>query len=277
MSANGSYVCFLSVDTAGNSATVASAQVTGIDSDRPTVVINAPEFVVINGTATVEFVITDPSGSAITGFDRDDITVTGSGGTLGATLTENPTNTHTATFTAAGTAGSVVIGVPVHRFQDSVGNLNPAAAPKTITVVTELPSSRPTVALKVPGRDGSLHTQSSTPTFVVTDVANSATVSVAASRNGRTVTKGGTVGGSDTSIEIPFTGSTCDTSDDTDTTADEACTLAEGAWTVTVTHTDSSKDAGVRQVTVVVDNAAPRHRHHQPVYQTGHLQDVQRF
>ena len=116
------------------------------------------------------------------------------------------------------------------------------------------PSAQPTVALK---DHTSLHTQSSTPTFVVTDVANNATVKVEASRNARTVSKSGTVGASDTMVEIPFTGSTCDTSDDTDTTADEACTLAEGAWAVVVTHTESSKDPATREVTIWVDTAAP--------------------
>ena len=262
---NEDYLCFWSRDALGNYGVKASGEINGIDRTGPTITITAPDEVAISTPHTVTFEIVDDSAidtTALGGFTRADVTFTGNGGTLSPSLSGSG-KTFTATFTAGDTVDtSVTISVPADLFQDVAGNKNMASAAKTIRVVAAPSSSQPAVALK-DHTHTLLHTQSSTPTFVITNVAGGATVSVEASRNARTVSKSGTVGASPAnSIEIPFTGSDCTIetigNDGTKTTtANQSCSLAEGIWAVVVTHTDGSKPATTSQVTVAVDTTAP--------------------
>ncbi|MGI9250692.1 MAG: hypothetical protein ACR2PR_05805, partial [Pseudohongiellaceae bacterium] len=126
-----------------------------------------------------------------------------------------------------------------------------------------LASSTPTVALK----DGAVYdtgssstddiTSNTTPTFTVTDVVAASEVVVKATKQGTTTTVSKTVTSSGTSVDVEFTGSTCDTGDDA-TTNDDPCTLADGDWDIVATHTQVARAAATSAtLNLVIDITAP--------------------
>ena len=259
-SANGGIVCFWSTDAAGNVGVGTSDSIAGIDRTSPTIVISAPSSVVKDGTATVTFTVTDESPP----FDDDnfdaagDITLTGTGGTIGApSLKMGETHVFEATFTAGSTSGSaqdVTLQVPANKLEDAAGNGNDASNTVTISIVEVQPSETPAVALAdasdTGAKDGR-YTSQANPTFTVTFpgsstyTATNSSVTVTATNeatNPDTVVTKIVTGATGSSVEVPFTSTTtgCDTSDDADTTADNPCTLAAGnTWKIQAAHTDT--------------------------------------
>ena len=101
-------------------------------------------------------------------------------------------------------------------------------------------------------------TNDTTPEITVSNVTGGADVTVTLTKGSDTVSKTATVGSSATSVDVDFTGSTCDSSPGT--AATEACgTLADGEWVVTGTHTPSGSSSSHSLIgfTFTVDATAP--------------------
>ena len=106
-------------------------------------------------------------------------------------------------------------------------------------------SSKPTLALHADSQgSNATSTTDPTPKFTVSNVANSASVTVTAEKASTpTVTKTASVGSGATSVDVEFTDR-----------------LSDGSWMVKATHTDGSKtaaDSDVLTLTVDGDTVAP--------------------
>ena len=125
-------------DTAGNGNTAATPKTVTVDMDPPTVSITVPDEV--QGGA---FPVTVEFNESVTGFRRNELSVSGAGATVGNFRGSGTTYTATITPTRTGT---VTLNVAADVAQDAAGNKNTAATPKTVTIDMD----PPTVSITVP-------------------------------------------------------------------------------------------------------------------------------
>uniref|UniRef100_UPI0040484B66 Ig-like domain-containing protein n=1 Tax=Shewanella sp. TaxID=50422 RepID=UPI0040484B66 len=120
-------------DAAGNAGVAGATQTIAIDTIAPSVLITSDVAALKAGeTATITFTFSE----APTGFDADDVTVTG--GTLGAITGTGLTRTATFTPTADSTAAaSITVGT---GYTDAAGNAGGVGATPTITLDFSPPS-----------------------------------------------------------------------------------------------------------------------------------------
>ena len=107
------------------------------------------------------------------------------------------------------------------------------------------------------GAKGDNITSNTTLKFTVNRATAGASVTLTATKGSDTVSKTATVGSSETSVDLDFSGNTCDSSPGTAGT--EACgTFAHGDWVITGTHTPSgSTAAALPSITITVDTTKP--------------------
>ncbi|MGI9250705.1 MAG: Ig-like domain-containing protein [Pseudohongiellaceae bacterium] len=247
---NGDYICFYSTDRAGNSDVEVANQVGGIDVTAPTITLAAADTTLTAGATTTITITT--SESTATDLVVGNITV--SGGTLGSlTKTSGSEIEYTATFTAGANPGTASLSVAASTFTDVAGNNNTASNVLEITIEAAVvsPSAKPTVDLAAasdsspgdgalgPGNDMDNITNDDTPTITVTDVVDTAELTLVATHTDATaVTVTATVAG--TSQDIDFT------------------TLKDGVWSVVATHTETNKTATDSDaLSVTIDTTAP--------------------
>ncbi|WP_436322591.1 Ig-like domain-containing protein [Vibrio cidicii] len=132
-------------DSAGNSASAVTAS-SALDTVAPTVTISDDT----TGTATGDVLYTFTFSESVTGFTKDDITV--SGGTKG-TFTEVSGTVYTLVVTpTANSTSNLTVDVAANVATDTAGNPNSAATQSVQVVDTALPSigiSSDKTALKV--------------------------------------------------------------------------------------------------------------------------------
>ena len=97
----------------------------------PTVNIETDAKAVEDGPFAVRIVFSE----GVTGFTKEEISVTGRGRITGDLAVSSDKTTYTATVTPV-TSGSIVLDVPAGVAKDEAGNLNEAAAAVTVTVKT---------------------------------------------------------------------------------------------------------------------------------------------
>ncbi|WP_196386237.1 Ig-like domain-containing protein [Vibrio cidicii] len=120
-------------DSAGNSASAVSAS-SALDTAAPTVTISDDT----TGTATGDVLYTFTFSESVTGFTKDDITV--SGGTKG-TFTEVSGTVYTLVVTpTANSTSNLTVDVAANVATDTAGNPNSAATQSVQVVDTALPS-----------------------------------------------------------------------------------------------------------------------------------------
>ena len=287
----GSYVCFRTADTAGNTHKLASNQISGLDTTGPVVRI----------TTTATFTVGSPPGEvkfefdeAPTSFAEAHISVSDTSKLelVAGTLTQmaGSTTVWTADFNALAEAADPAalpkIELPANQVTDALGNGNPAPAPTatpatgtlSVMVAAQPASAKPTIDVyldtdKVASTPNVFDTFDDTPTFTVGNVQVGAKVVVTAvldpdsdpaTDNNKVVSRTyENIAGSaltSGSFSVPFSGSVCDDTDaDPDEDDDDPCELdPDGTWTITATQTETNKgDTGSDPLTLLVDTAAP--------------------
>ena len=275
---NGQQVCFFAADFAGNTAQLASAVFAGMDATAPTMTITAGDTTLNPGeTTTVTFTASEPSRW----FEYTDIVLSGSAArphwdTYAAASDQM---TYSVDF-AALAAGAYVISVPVGAFQDLAGNPNAARA--TLVILVGAVSSQPAIELHADSDTGLSRsdriTRDNTPDFTVSNVTSGATVLVSATQSSGSGSNSGSgtvtvarqlqvpasQGASSqsaaspaASVRVPFAGNSCDRNGDG--VYRETCTLGDGNWQVTATHTDGSlPPTPSSSLAVTIDTVAPQ-------------------
>ena len=126
-------------DAASNGNIAATTQTVNVDVTRPGVSITAVNDDVKKAAFNVNVVFTE----TVTGFEQNELSVSGAGATV--LIVFGSGATYTATILPA-RSGTVTLNVAANVAQDTAGNGNTAATPETVTVDMD----PPTVSITVP-------------------------------------------------------------------------------------------------------------------------------
>ena len=169
----------IAINAEGNANTASEAQTVSVDVDAPGVTVSVPSDDQTNAfDATITFT------EAVSGFEQDDLSISG---TASASVTGwNTTNntTYTATYTATitpTTSGTVTLGVAAGVATDAANNSNTASATQTVTIFVTQPqildTDAPEVSITVPSGvqngafDATITFTESVSNFVQSDVS----------------------------------------------------------------------------------------------------------